>query len=154
MSGGAAAVFGGWCGLSCSLLHHLSAHEWTNIFSIDKNRKCREVARVLCSDIPGFEAIVAEIEVPTSLDFQVAINTIAEHLDPIQMNAWLETLPKNTIYAVQSTNIQMLSHICPSHDLEHLVARLSKTRILFSGSLELQEKGTFRHMVIGSMNPN
>ncbi len=140
-------INGGWIGVLPSLIFQ-SDIPVDSIRSIDIDPSCEEIANVLNKieeETSRFRAVTADMcSVKTSAN--VVINTVCEHLRQDQYDAWLESIPNNSLIVLQSNDYIIPEHIRTARDLEHFKEQ-SHLNIIYAG--ELEQTMYKRFMIIG-----
>jgi hypothetical protein len=140
-------IHGGWVGVLASLLFQ-SDIPVKFIYSIDIDPSCEYIATMMNKheEIDGrFKAMTKDM-----CDFSsyadVIINTSCEHLTQEQYDKWLNNMPDNSLFVLQSNNYNIPEHVRISRTISEFINQ-SKIDISFSGSIKLPLYD--RHMIIG-----
>ena len=129
-------ILGGWYGTLNLLLRARDTLKIEKVRSVDIDQEACEVAdavnkawvwqdwqfKAICDNANSFQYSTQE--------FNVVINTSIEHIDSRQ---WFLNIPKGTIVALQSNNMQHDDH-CHNHvSLDHFKQEFSLSDVWYSG---------------------
>ena len=134
-------VLGGWVGILCRFIFdYLGTRHVTNIEIDGSLRKINGCIMKPFLDSFTFEHADMYSVDYYSKDFDVLINTSAEHIASIQ--DWIEKIPENKIVVIQSNNFfSHPQHINCVNNEEELILKVLSARnvktISYSGTLEL-----------------
>ncbi|MDE0091824.1 MAG: hypothetical protein OXN83_00895 [Oligoflexia bacterium] len=152
-------ILGGWVGLMSFLLLSRERLNIKLICSFDKDPLCKRPAELINENwVWKNRKFKAETRDCHSLDYQnpsamgleapdLVINTSSEHFESAK---WYDNIPKGSVVAIQSCNLQHKDHISCVHSKEELIEQLSFTKKLYSGELKFDygEHSFSRYMLI------
>jgi hypothetical protein len=141
-------IHGGWVGVLASMIFQ-STIPVKNIRSVDIDPTCEPIATTMNKgeEIVGkFSAITADM-CSIQSDANVVINTSCEHISQKQYDQWLDNMPNDSLFVVQSNNYEIPEHVRTAKSLEEFNEQ-SKLSVLWQGELELPMYT--RYMIIGN----
>jgi hypothetical protein len=130
-------IHGGWNGVLASMLFQ-STIPIKHIRSIDIDPTCESIAIMMNKgeEINGkFRAVTSDMCTIRS-DADVVINTSCEHITQDQYDLWLNGMPYNTLFVLQSNNYEIEEHVRIAKDLETFKQQCD-INVLWAGELEL-----------------
>jgi hypothetical protein len=132
-------IYGGWYGLTAFLLNSRGNLKAGQIRSYDINPECEAVADMLNEnwviDNWKFKAKTQDCNV-LDLDWNgpdLIINTSTEHFESMD---WWNSIPKDTVVALQGNNMPHDDHHVHSASLVDFVKQFPVSQILYSGQKE------------------
>jgi hypothetical protein len=140
-------IFGGWIGTLSSLLFQ-SNIPISKIRSIDIDPSCEQTSYTMnkLEEMQGRFKAVTEDMCSSISTADVVINTSCEHITQDQYLTWLNNMPKNSLFVLQSNNYNIPEHIRLANSIEEFINQ-SNVNVLHATSLDLPLYT--RYMIIG-----
>lgn len=105
-------IYGGWNGVLAALLFN-SDIPINHITSVDKDPNCEEIARTVNKryEMQGKFHAITEDMCKCSIDADIIINTVCEHINQDEYDRWLDKQSLGSLIVLQSNNYEIDEHV-------------------------------------------
>lgn len=137
-------IYGGWNGVLASLLFN-SDIPIKDIISVDIDPDCEEIAKTVNKryEMQGLFSAATQDMCEQSIDADIVINTICEHITQDKYNEWLSLQPQKSIILLQSNNyFDHSEHVRCCNSLFDF-RQISNLNISWEGELDLPKYKRF-----------
>lgn len=137
-------IVGSWFSLLAKFLFDFSTFEIEKITGVDIDQTCFEPSLLINKDEKRFEMIIQDMFKFDYSKYDIIINTSCEH---INLDKWIQLIPKKKIVVLQSCDLDIQEHINIVHSTKEFLKQCQLKKNLYSSHRILNEYTRF--MIIG-----